>query len=332
LAQIERQGTQFRIGSRWTLADPDHTLAIQPDACTAPLHARITPIRALTRLFSGNKCAAVLPTNLIDLRTFDIPQGTPAELHRMTGEELAADLGVEPQDLAYGCWEIVPGGFHDPGMARMWVTAVPKSVATQAGDSLLSAGLACQVLDSMPCALARAVEMSACDKLGDSVIAIDLGYTLPLVVLVKEGKPIFSRTLRGLGIQALMQPLQTTLGITTEECEQLLIRYGVASSGAGTLAVQRTMDIITHPLEDLLGEIKRTVDYIAQQFRGCKPRQVCLFGGGALIKNLSDLLSSELEMPVAPWTLGGNQADPADALYGVAAGLSSLAWEDTGCS
>ena len=99
-----------------------------------------------------------------------------------------------------------------------------------------------------------------------------------------------------------------------------------------TLATGRTMQVIARPLQDLLNEIKRTVDYIGQNFRNNKPHRVCLFGGRAAIKNLPEHISHKLELPASPWGLGGNRPDPGDALFGLAAGLSALAWEDHACS
>jgi Tfp pilus assembly PilM family ATPase len=189
------------------------------------------------------------------------------------------------------------------------------------------------VLNAMPCALARAVELANIELLGDSIIAVDLSYTLPLVVLVKNGQPLFTRTMRGVGLQSITRPLEAGLNISAEECEQLLVRYGiVAGNSEPTLASQRTTEIVAHPIQDLVDEIIRTVDYIGQQFRSCKPRQLCLFGGGALVRNLPEAISERLEMPATPWRLSAGESGRSDALYGVAAGLSALAWEDAACS
>lgn len=333
LAQLERSGSGYRIAARWTITDPSHCLAKEAASRPESLGAQLLKVRELKRLFVGSKCAAALPSALVELRSFAVPTGTPAELQRMAGEELAVDLGVEPQELAFDCWETPGVGRPDPGMTRVSVTSVPKKLATQLGDSLLSAGLACQVLDVMPCAMARAVELAAVEPLGDSIIAIDLSYTMPVIVLVKGGSPIFTRVLRGVGMHSVMQPLESGLGISLEECEQLLVRFGIVAGGTPpTLASERTTELIAQPLQELISEIERTVEYVAAQFRNCKPQQLCLFGGGALIKNLPEYVSDRLGMPARPWCLRADEPVGTDPLFGVAAGLSSLAWEETPCS
>jgi Tfp pilus assembly PilM family ATPase len=197
----------------------------------------------------------------------------------------------------------------------------------------LSAGLECRALDGMPTALARAVALAGLDQPDRAVIAVDLAYSAPLFVLVKNGQPLLARTLRGGGLQSIMQPLETNLRISSEECQQLLNCYGVAIKGqTPVVATQKTMQWIADPLYNLVTEIKRTIDYVGTQFRSLKPDCLCLFGGGALIKNLPEYLSQQLNTPAVPWTLGGEHVDPSDPLYGVAAGLSLLKWEASLCS
>lgn len=333
LAQLVRRGPEFHIAARWTLSHPSLSPVSGADSYSDAMQDQIAKLKALRRLFLGRACAAVLPMALVEHRSFEIPKGTESEQNRMMGEELAAELAVEPQELAFDCWDCSPSEIPNSDVARMSVNAVPKKLAETLANQLLSTGLECQVLDGIPCAMARAVELASPKPSDGSVVAIDLSYTLPLVVLAKAGRPLFARTLRGVGMRSIEQPLQTSLELSFDECQQLLVRYGLTAIGQPpTLATGKTMQIIAHPLQDLLAEIKRTVDYICDNFRAHKPRHVCLFGGGALIKNLPGHISHKLQMPATPWTLGGTHSDPSDAIYGLAAGLSALAWESAVCS
>ena len=333
LVQVERRGSEIRLAARWSLTHAAYDQAFGVETFSEAMPGQIANLKGLKQLFSGRKCAAVFPMALVEHRLFEIPRGSESEQHRMTGEELAAELAVEPQDLAFDCWDSSLDAEPDAAVARMLVNSVPKSLAQKLGDSLLAIGFECQVLDGVPCALARAVGLADPAAAEDAVVAIDLSYSLPVVVLVKRGRPLFARTLRGVGLQSIMQPLQAGLELSSEECQQLLVRYGVTAIGQQpTLATGRTMQIIARPLQDLLSEIKRTVDYISQNFRGNRPQRVCLFGGGAAIKNLPEHIGHKLELPTATWGLSGSNSDPGDAIYGVAAGLSALAWEDKACS
>ena len=333
LAQIERRGSEYRISARWSLSHADPSALAGADTRVEALESQIGKLKPLRQLFSGRNCAACLPMSLVETRCFEIPKGTHSEQNRMAGEELAAELGVEPSELAYDCWDSSLADASAADIVKMSINAVPKKLAQTLGNRLLTAGLECQVLDGTSCALARAVAISNIKPAEDPVVAIDLSYTLPLVVLVKSGQPLFTRTLRGVGMQALMQPLEAALALSPDACQQLLVRYGLTVLGQQpTLATGKTMQIIAHPLQDLLSEIKRTVDYIHQHFRTCKPRHVCLFGGGAVIKNLPEHINHILQLPVTPWSMDGSLSNPHEAIYGLAAGLSALAWEENACS
>ncbi len=333
MAQVEASASGYRILARWTLDAENNSIMTRDEMGSHLLKSSLSRCRSLRSLFFGRDCAAVLSMSMVDFRLLEIPRGNADEQNQMIGEELAADLGMEPENLAFDGWEVGNESTANTELTRMATIAVSRTLAEQLNDSLLAAGLNCRALDGMPCALARAVEMAGLGKPERAVIAIDLGYTSPLFVLVKGGRPIFARTLRGVGLQSIVQPLEKSLQISSDECQQLLTRFGVVVNGqAPVVATQKTMQLIADPLHNLVTEIKRTVDYIGTQFRSLSTSQICLFGGGALVKNLPEYLSQQLHLPVAPWTLGGERSDPSDALYGVAAGLSCLQGEAVSCS
>lgn len=332
LAQLNRSADGFTFAAKWTLPDGQVVEAKDEDVRIDSLQSQLKKIKGLRQLFAGRRCAAVLPMAFVEHRSFEIPRGTTLEQKRMAGEEMAAELGVESNELALDCWEGAKDPFLDSSMVRLSAHAVSKRLAHCVGDQLLRVGLECQVLDGLPCVLARAVELAHLGNDDEAVVAVDLSATLPLVVLVKNGRPLFARTLRGVGLSTIMQPLQDALTLSTEECQQLLTRYGIAAFDQPPSAVvHRTTQLIAHPLQDLGNEIKRTIDYLRQQFRSDRIGSVCLFGSGAIVKNLPNHLSHKLHLPVAPWALNEGDADAMDATYGVAAGLSALAWDADAC-
>jgi type IV pilus assembly protein PilM len=333
LSQVERQGSQYHISARWTLPNAANKSL---DAKMTPeemISARLTELKSLRRIFSGRNCAAVLPMSMVQLRSLELPKSEHSEQFRMVGEELSADLAAEPEDLAYGCWSTGSEAQSNAELIDVSVIAAPKALVEQIANRLLSAGLACQALNGMPCALARAVQMANLQRPEETVLALDMGSTSPMIVVVKNGFPLFTRTMRGVGLQSIMQPLETGLQISTEECQELLSHYGVARvDESPSLATQKTMQLIANPLQNLVAEIKRTIEYVGQKFRSSKPARLSLFGGGALVKNFPEYLSHQLQLPVNAWSLDDASFNKTDALYGVACGLSSLAFESSPCS
>lgn len=333
LVQLERTGTSLHIAARWTLVDPTAGILQREDLCAEGLQKRLCDMKKLRRLFVGQACAAVLPMSLVDFRTLEIPAGDATEQRRMVAEELAADLGQEPADLAFDFWPISRSPAAGEELTQVATLAVPLSVAAGVAKQLLQAGLECQTLDGVPCALARAVAMAE-TPLDDQVsLALDLGYRSPLLVLVKQGRPVFSRILRAGSLQSIMRPLIDQLQLSPAECNQLLSSYGVpAPHQPVSLVAQKTMPLIAAPLHQLVDEVTRTTDYMAQQFRGLQPRQLWLFGGGSQINHLDAYLGDKLQIPTSLWNLPGEPPDASAALYGQATGLSALAWEVAACT
>jgi type IV pilus assembly protein PilM len=334
LAQIERSNGSYRLAAKWLLGYPNDTVPTRASTQASAWKETIASFRGLARMFQGRKCAVTLPMSLVDARSFEIPRGHALETRGMVREELAADLGQEPEELACDFGEMASDN-GDPALMRVLALAIPQSFALELGKDLLRTRLECQAIDGIPCALARAVALLAPND-DEPVAAIDLGYTSSSLVVVQSGEPRFFRSLRGVGLQSLTAPLRKELQLSAEECRQLLLRFGIPARGQPvTAAAQATQQHLAHGLDTLTSEIQRTLSYVGQQYRRLAPKRLWLFGGGATIRHLPSFLEDKLQLPVAPWRLSpAEDASPAaqDALFGVAAALSLLAWEKQSCT
>jgi Tfp pilus assembly PilM family ATPase len=180
--------------------------------------------------------------------------------------------------------------------------------------------------------MARAVELCNADRSSEAAVALDLAFSSPLLVIAKQGKPLYARVLRGGGLQSMMRPLEEALHVSEEECHQLLTRYGVVHENDTSASNARaTMQLIADPLDCLVNEINRTLGYVRQQFPESPPKCMWLLGGGAGIRNLPEYLSKSVGLPALPWTLNPDRSDTGDASYAIAAALSALSWEDRPC-
>jgi type IV pilus assembly protein PilM len=325
IAQLERAGDNYRFSARWAIQPADSVPLDRDVIAAGGLKSRLASIQKMMPLLAGRNCAAVLPTPTMDFRMFELPQADVETESAMVAEALATELGIEPSEFSFDYWRNTVKDLPPAQLSPVTVLATPKTVVRSFADQLLSAGLECSVLDGLPCALARAVNL-VYDTSDEPAVALDLAYSTPVFVLVHHGRPIFSRALRGGSVQSLMQPLQEALQISPDECEHLLENHGVPSAAGGVVA-QRIFKVISPPLHNMVVEVERTLMYLAQQFRKLRPRQMWLFGSGAKIKHLPEYLGERLHLPAAPWGLSHN-ADAGDAEFGVAAALSALAWED----
>jgi Tfp pilus assembly PilM family ATPase len=91
--------------------------------------------------------------------------------------------------------------------------------------------------------------------------------------------------------------------------------------------------MIAEPLAQVVAEVKRTLDFLDLQFRSIVPKKLILLGGGAMVPALPTALADETQLPTRLWSLPSamNEPQPDEAFFGVAAALSSLAWEAGPC-
>jgi Tfp pilus assembly PilM family ATPase len=334
LAQIERVGDSLQLTSRWIVdnygGNPLTKDRLQCHGCL-PFQSQLHEARSM---FRGRRAAATLPLSMTELRTMELPAGSDDELRNMMHEELLTD-STDGTEL---CFDYLPAQAADSAegdMEPFSVFAVSADVATSAANSLCQAGLDCEVLDSLPCALARAIHLCEPAEPDTPFAALDFGYSSAILVVAKGGQLLFTRQLRGCSMQMLLKPLQDGLKLSPSEIQQLLSRYSNASSAESSplAALAKTAHaMIAEPLAQVVAEVKRTLDFLDLQFRAIIPKKLILLGGGAVIPALPAALTEET-LPTRLWSLpvAGQEPRPDEALFGVAASLSSLAWEAARC-
>jgi Tfp pilus assembly PilM family ATPase len=332
LAQVVQRNGRLHIAARWLVTlegDPGLTQAALEGGSIAGLKADLAAAR---RMFTGSTCAATVSMDFTEMRSCEVPFGTRDEMWEMVREELIAAKDGVGDDCRFDFWETHGGG---DGMARVTALAVAENAAARLAADLRSAGYACQVLDGLPCALARAVAMADGES-NEPAAALDLGYGSPTLVITQQGKPVFSRVLRGCGgSHAILRTLEASLQLSRPECAQLLSRLAGASSNRVVKArASGIVLLLSNSVARLVEELHRTLAYVAQQFGSLRPARMWLFGGGAVVPDLGAHLGERLHLPVQAWRLdaGGDGEASDDALFGVAAALSTLAWEPPRCT
>ena len=256
--------------------------------------------------------------------------GTVEELRQMIGVELNPEDDPE-RHCEFDFWEQpCEGGQKET--RQYSVLSLPTRSATGLSDMLSAAGLTCHVIDTLPCALARAVTLVERPAPGQTVAALDWGYRTPMFVLIRNGKPIFARTLKNCGGELIVEQVSSQLKVPAADVHELL------------LTCARTSDLTDGRagLEDLLTtsavgarkrmaeELVRTFGYLRNQPGGLAPQRMWLFGCVSLLPDTADLLTQSCGLEACVWNLNATCDDstqPADAMHallGPAIGLSTL--------
>jgi type IV pilus assembly protein PilM len=162
-------------------------------------------------------------------------------------------------------------------------------------DAVLAAGLDPVVVDLNSFAVLRAV--AASPGLGLTArpeAVVDVGADLTNIVVHENGIPRFVRILL-IGGRGATQALMEEQALTRIEAEQAKREVGLHDEAAATAGVARTMQ---RAANDLIEEIRGSLDYFAATSPSGPVTRVVLSGGGARMRGLDERLAERLHVPV----------------------------------
>jgi type IV pilus assembly protein PilM len=171
---------------------------------------------------------------------------------------------------------------------QILLTAAAKNLVKKYLDIFKGAGLNLVSLETETFALIRS--LIGVDK--STVIVVDMGAASTAISIIENGVPFLNRSLN-IGGLTITKEIAASLGTDFNQAEQL--KYDVGISGAAEGGVPK---IIERALSMLLNEIKYCSNVYQSQesARGRRVEKIILTGGGALLPNFSEYLSSALNM------------------------------------
>ncbi len=291
--------------------------------------------------FQGKEVACVVSMAHCDLRTLVSAKGSEDDQRELISLEIENDLNGSTEPLEFEFWDASIGEHSENrGMTQLHVLSMPRTFSDAIANSLLQAGLHCQVLDAIPFAAVRASEMSmplattqvsVMPAVESSYAILDWGYSVATIMIVHQGQPFMTRTLKHCGLQKILRAVGQRLKLSAAESEEILTTYGVAANShaasKNTELQSLIAELCTGVITDLVEEIDETFEFIRMQFSKQMPSYVCLIGGGASIRNVDSLLRQKIRLPVHGWTYRSSSTESVSPVFATAAALSALAWE-----
>lgn len=274
----------------------------------------------------GNTAGCVLSSAMLRMQTCEVPPGSNSELRQMVSYEL--ETGTAKEAPQFDFFENQVSRPSEDGMQTLTVLSLPEATASHVAEDLWANGIWCQTLDTLPSALARAVEIVDRQATQETMIALDWGATAPTLTLISKGSPVFTRSFRECGLAVAVSQAEEQFGLSPDDVWQLLTN--VATQGSDPGALQNTKRLLTQVFEALfvefLEEVLRTQSYLASQAYKLRPSRIWLFGGGALIPGVVEGLHDATGLEVRRWALPSSkhsEASALHALYGPAIALST---------
>jgi Tfp pilus assembly PilM family ATPase len=237
------------------------------------------------------------------------------------------------------------------GASRQWISQIWRDCR--------DGGLDCWAVDGAPLTIARAVAMVGGVSGSRRALAVDWGFSNTTLCVVGDGRPLYSRRVHDCAFGRVLDAIMNTFDVTLDEAQHLTETQGmlrpkdeptpaahshqfdpsVVSDAdlpfaiAADPAIQAAITDSSAPaVEELVRQIRRTLQFTEAQRRHLHPAAVWLLGGGAAMRNVAPYLSHALHVPVRVWNLAP-EAEPIacaagsrSALFAGAAALSAAAW------
>ncbi|MFV2066248.1 MAG: hypothetical protein ACC645_04660 [Pirellulales bacterium] len=334
LAQVERRNGSLRLVEALVVrrreAWPADTMELSPTASSEEVSAGLS----LGGGFRGRKAAVVLPMAVCDARGCTIADRGDIDPRELVVQELDAAYGNAAELREFDFWPVHLPDDEEPPSENTIAFSVPRAWTCRVAEDLVDSRLVGQMLDALPLALARAVELGSPGASRSPVAAVDWGCGRATLCAVFGGRPLFVRCLRNAGFEGVLQSLRATLSVNQDEAQKLLTDHGLPHREQETSDELPSVieEVIAEPLNRFVEELNRTLAFVRQQRRSLAPKKLILFGGGASIRNVSQYLVEKVGLPVEPWDLETKDAAgdlgrvlPMQ-LLGPAIALSSVAW------
>jgi Tfp pilus assembly PilM family ATPase len=305
-----RQGAVIARQSPW----PDH------EGVGAPPQSSAQEIVAAINFgdqFSGQRAACTLPMHLYGFRGLHIPPGSLDQRRNMIASELTDAWDEHGEDFEFDFWETeVRGAKLRLDEPNVNVLAVSRRWTHQLAQDSGEGQLQLQVLDGPPLAIARAVQLVSARQGETPHAALDWGFTSTTFCVVHGGRALFTRRFRSCGLRLVCQAIETSLGVSLEETQHLLLSFGLAGgeSGQSRHPLQEAMaDAAAEPLARLTEEVQRTLAYFSAQRRELTPEKIWFMGGGGAIPGAAAWLAAACGVPVQTWRFSAPPPDSDEA-------------------
>jgi len=246
---------------------------------------------------TARRVTASLPTFAVFSSIININSVDRKGLAAAVNEEAKKVIPLPLEEMTLD-WKVVPdekGQIPSKGSLRVFLTGSPKKLVRKYIDIFKAAKLDLASLETETFSLVRSL-------LGDdksTVMIVEIGANSTDLFIVKESIPVLNRSL-AVCAATVTRALADKLGFTYAQAEQFKFDLSVALSADAKEALPQ---LIVQTLEPIVTEMQYMLDFFHSQNAG-PVEKVVLSGGGALLLNLADYLSSRLNLKVIvgdPW-------------------------------
>lgn len=225
------------------------------------------------------------------IKKITMPQMTSAELQEQITWEAEQHIPFDLTEVQID-WQIVAQR-AEQGQMDVLLVAAKKEEITDLTNLALEAKLKPKVVDLDAFTVQNAFEAGyGVPPPEQTVVLLHIGASLTTLNILTEGTTSFTRDIANGGNQ-ITEEIQRGLGISDEEAEA----YKCGGDGRG-LVPREVPEIIARVVEQLAGEIQRSLDFYLATSGAGEVSRVLVSGGSANIRPLLDAIERRCRVPV----------------------------------
>jgi type IV pilus assembly protein PilM len=175
-------------------------------------------------------------------------------------------------------------------MRRVLVAAAHVDLVNGVIDAVEKAGLTVEGVDLISSALVRAIGGQDASEQPEAIVSVGAGLTV--VVVHQQGRPQFVRTI-GSGGNATTAAVSAALDLPISDAEGVKRRIG--ESTPQMMAAERGAQA---SMNELVGEIRNSIQYFASLPGRLPVSRVLVTGGGSELSGLIAMLEAQVHLPV----------------------------------
>lgn len=224
-----------------------------------------------------------IPGQNVFVRLFTLPGLNKKELAQAVRYQAEGQIPIPPNELVVD-WAVVQE-IKATKQIEILVVATRKSVVQQFTFLFRQAGLQPRIFDLEALALSRIFfTKNHKVKPGELELLASIGAAATNICVFEGDVPRFTRSIP-FGGQRFTRALAMERSISLEEAEEFKLSGEMPAESASLL-------------EDLAGELRRSIDFFLSQNKEQNIGRIILSGGGAHLTNMPELLSERLQLPV----------------------------------
>jgi len=257
--------------------------------------AVVERVREMVRTngLKGREATLGVSGNFVIIKKLLMTEMTSYELEESLQWEAEQYIPFDIKEVNVDVQIINPRAGH--GQMDVLLVAAKKEYVDEHVSVAMEGGLKPMTVDTATFAVFNMFEANYQLPPGESIALINIGASLTNVIVVSNGNMAFTRDL-GMGGNKLTLEIQKQLNVTFEEAEQF--KTGVEGSLSSSTIAREVGRISEHVADDMVTEIKRSLDFFMATNMKTDISRLYLAGGSAQIPALVRRLENRLGVPV----------------------------------